>query len=118
MPLTAPSWAGLASVADKDLPSVTKVFGALAVITLGAAAVLLLLVVRPRLGGNDKASFPSWARLDEDEIRACIDGDTRAPRIRVQSVLAVWKFTCLRRAVGLSLAALALLALAAFGLAL
>ncbi|WP_326658749.1 Pycsar system effector family protein [Streptomyces canus] len=110
--------AGLASVADKDLPPVTKAFGALAVFALGAAAVLLLLVVRPRLRGDDKASFPHWARLDEDEIRGCMDADTRAARIRVLSTLAVRKFTHLRRAVDLSLAALALLALAAAGLAL
>jgi hypothetical protein len=110
--------AGLASIADKNLPTATKAFGALAVLALGAAAVLLLLVVRPRLRGDDKASFPYWARLDEDEIRACMDGDTRAARIRVLSVLAVAKFTQLRRAVDLSLAALALLALAAAGLAL
>ncbi|MGW1506415.1 Pycsar system effector family protein [Streptomyces mirabilis] len=110
--------AGLASVADKDLSPVTKAFGALAVLALGAAAMLLLLVVRPRLRGDDKASFPYWARLDEDEIRACMDGDTRAARLRVLSVLAVRKFAHLRRAVDLSLAALALLALAAVGLAL
>lgn len=110
--------AGLASVADKNLPTATKAFGALAVLALGAAAVLLLLVVRPRLRGDDKASFPHWASLDEDEIRACMDGDTRAARIRVLSTLAVRKFTHLRRAVDLSLAALVLLALAAAGLAL
>lgn len=110
--------AGLASVAGNDLPPVAKVSGALAVLALGAAAVLLLLVVRPRLGGDDKASFPYWARLDEDEIRACMDGDTRAARIRVLSALAVRKFIHLRRAVDLSLAALVLLALAAVGVAL
>ncbi|WP_336246969.1 Pycsar system effector family protein [Streptomyces cupreus] len=96
----------------------TKAFGALAVLALGAAAVLLLLVVSPRLRGDDRASFPHWACLDEDEIRACMDGDTRAARIRVLSILAVRKFTQLQRAVDLSLAALALLALAAVGLAL
>jgi hypothetical protein len=80
--------------------------------------VLLLLVVRPHLRGDDRASFPYWARLDEDEIRTCMDGDTRAARIRVLSTLAVRKFTHLRRAVDLSLAALALLTLAAAGLAL
>ncbi|MFE4751225.1 Pycsar system effector family protein [Streptomyces mirabilis] len=73
---------------------------------------------RPGTGYDDKASFPYWARLDEDEIRACMDGDTRAARLRVLSVLAVRKFAHLRRAVDLSLAALALLALAAVGLAL
>ncbi|SFF97673.1 Pycsar system effector family protein [Streptomyces mirabilis] len=84
--------AGLASVPDKDLPPAAKAFGTLAVLALGAAAVLLPLVVRPRLRGDDRASFPHWARLDEDEIRACMDD--------------------------LSLAALVLLALAAAGLAL
>ncbi|MET7718582.1 Pycsar system effector family protein [Streptomyces sp. NPDC005407] len=69
--------AGLASVAD------TKAFGAAAVLALGVAAVLLLLVVRPRLRGDDLASFPDWARLDEGEIRACMDGDTRAARLQM-----------------------------------
>ena len=96
----------------------TKAFDSLAVLTLGAAAVLLLLVVRPRLRGDDKASFPYWAQSDDDAIRPCMDGDTRAARIRVLSILAVRKFTHLRRAVDLSLAVLALLALAAAGLAL
>jgi hypothetical protein len=73
------------------------VFGTAAVLALGAATVLLLLVVRPRLRGDDKASFPHWARLDEDEIRSCMNGDTRAARIRVLSILAVRKFTHLRR---------------------
>ncbi|MCX5096403.1 DUF5706 domain-containing protein [Streptomyces sp. NBC_00365] len=100
------------------MPTATKVFGALAVLALGLAAVLLLLVVRPRLRGDDKASFPHWARLDEDEIRACMDGDIRAARIRVLSALAVQKSTHLRRAVDLSLAALVLLALATVGVAL
>ncbi|THA28419.1 integral membrane plasmid transfer protein [Streptomyces sp. A1277] len=110
--------AGLASVADKDLPLPTKVFGTAAVLALGAAAVLLLLVVRPRLRADDRASFPYWAQIDEDAIRGCMQGDPRAARIRVLSGLAVRKFLHLRRAVDLSLAALALLALAAASLAL
>ncbi|MFE4369643.1 Pycsar system effector family protein [Streptomyces sp. NPDC056835] len=105
--------AGLASLADNQLPLATKIFGALAVIALGVAAVLLLLVVRPRLHGNDRASFPYWARLDEDEIRACMHGDTRAARVRVLSSIALRKFTQLRRAVDSILTALALLAIAA-----
>jgi hypothetical protein len=110
--------AGLASVGDKDLPLPTKVFGAAAVLALGVAAMLLLLVVRPRLRGDDRASFPYWAQLDEDAIRSCMQGDPRVARIRVLSVLAVRKFLHLRRAVDLSLTALALLALAAAGLTL
>jgi hypothetical protein len=75
--------------------------------------VLLLLVVRPNVSGADQASFPYWARLDEEQIRACMDGDTRPARIRVLSAIAVSKFTRLRHAVHLSLAALALLLVAA-----
>ncbi|MEV5249872.1 Pycsar system effector family protein [Streptomyces werraensis] len=111
--------AGLASVAGKDLPLPAKAFGAAAVLALGASAALLLLVVRPRLSGTDRASFPYWAGLeDDDAIRDCMQGDSRAARIRVLSVLAVRKYRLLRRAVDLSLAALALLALAAGSLVL
>ncbi|MEV8311883.1 Pycsar system effector family protein [Streptomyces flavidovirens] len=107
--------AGLASAADTQLPLVTKAFGTLAVLTLGAAAVLLLLVVRPRLGGTDRASFPYWAQLDEDEIRASMTGDTRAARIRVLSGIALRKYTRLRYAVDTILTALVLLTAAAAG---
>ncbi|MFG2351943.1 Pycsar system effector family protein [Streptomyces phaeochromogenes] len=107
--------AGLTSLANNQLPDVTRVFGAAGVLALAAAAVLLLLVVRPRLGGDDRASFLYWARLDEDGIRACMDGDTRVARIQVLSVIALRKFTHLRRAVDLILTALALLLVAAIG---
>lgn len=107
--------AGLTTLADHDLPTATNL-GAFAVAALGAAAVLLLLVVRPRIGGHDRASVPYWARLDETEIHACMDGDTRAARIRVLSTIAVAKFTRLRRAVDCTLTALALLALAAISI--
>ncbi|MEU0032093.1 Pycsar system effector family protein [Streptomyces sp. NPDC006335] len=105
--------AGLATVADSGLPSVTKAVGAAAVLALAAAAVLLLLVVRPRTRGTDRASFPYWAGLDEDAIRASMRGDTRPARIRVLSVIAMRKYGQLRLAVDLSLAALALLVVAA-----
>lgn len=57
--------AGLATLADHDLPALTKDAGVLAITPLGTAAVMLLLVVRPRLGGNDRASSPTgraWTR--------------------------------------------------------
>ncbi|MFJ6687151.1 Pycsar system effector family protein [Streptomyces werraensis] len=82
--------------------------------SLGAAAVLLLLVVRPRLGGHDRASFPYWARLDQDVITATMTGDTRPVRITVLSRIALRKYRTLRRAVDCILAALALLALGGF----
>lgn len=111
--------AGVGSTVDNHLPVLTQVAGAAAVLALGAAAVLLLLVVRPRLRGDDRASFPYWARLEDDgAVLASMTGDTRAARVRVLSVIAVGKFVLLRRAVDLTLAALFLFALAAVGLAL
>ncbi|MGW7386875.1 Pycsar system effector family protein [Streptomyces sp. NPDC054794] len=104
--------AGLTTLPRARLPLLTQACGALAVAALGAAAVLLLLVVRPRLSGKDQASFPYWARLDDDTIRACMTGDTRPARIRVLSGIAVHKYVLLRRAVDLSLMALVLLAAA------
>ncbi|MEV5644101.1 Pycsar system effector family protein [Streptomyces flaveolus] len=107
--------AGLASLAGEDLPTPTRVLGGMAVAAIGAATVLLLFVVRPRLGGQDRASFPYWARLAETQIHACMNGDTRAARIRILSRIALSKFARLRRAVDCTLAALAFLALAAAG---
>ncbi|MDO0929761.1 DUF5706 domain-containing protein [Streptomyces sp. TG1A-8] len=104
--------AGLASLADRHLPAPAYVAGALAVAALTAAAVLLLLVVRPHLGGHDRASFPYWAQLTETEISACMTGDTRAARIHALSTIAVAKFRQLRRAVDCTLTALGFLVLA------
>ncbi|MER7496402.1 Pycsar system effector family protein [Streptomyces pharetrae] len=107
--------AGLASLAGEHLPTPTRVLGGMAAAAIVLATVLLLLVVRPRLGGEDRASFPYWARLAETQIHACMHGDTRAARVRILSRIAVAKFTRLRRAVDCMLTALALLALAAAG---
>ncbi|MFF9490254.1 Pycsar system effector family protein [Streptomyces sp. NPDC014676] len=105
--------AGLATLADMNLPTPARVLKTLAATAIGCATVLLLLVVRPRLGGQDHASFPYWAQLAETEIHASMTSDTRAARIRILSGIAAAKFTKLRRAVDCTLAALALLALAA-----
>ncbi|KUN58440.1 Pycsar system effector family protein [Streptomyces griseorubiginosus] len=105
--------AGLTGAANTGLPAVTTVVGAATVLTLGAAAVLLLLVVRPRLQGTDRASFPYWASLDDDTIRTSMRADARPARIRGLSGIALRKHRQLKRAVDLSLAALALLLIAA-----
>ncbi|MEV4044266.1 Pycsar system effector family protein [Streptomyces sp. NPDC049744] len=111
---TGAALAGLASIVGRDLPTATKAVGALAVLALGAAAVLLLLVVRPTLRGDDRASFPYWARLrDDHSVRATMHNDTRAARVRVLSAIAVSKFRGLRLAIDCILVALALLVLAA-----
>ncbi|MFF4902880.1 Pycsar system effector family protein [Streptomyces sp. NPDC001068] len=111
--------AGLGSTIGDHLPVLTTAFGVAAVLALALAAVLLLLVVRPRLSGRDRASFPYWAGLPDDaEILASMTGDTRAARIRVLSAIAVRKFVLLSRAVDLILGALFLLAFAAASAAL
>ncbi|MFD5510775.1 Pycsar system effector family protein [Streptomyces sp. NPDC127051] len=76
-------------------------------LTLAAVAVLLLLVVRPNLGGRTPVpgSFPHWAQLDSDGIRASMDDDTRTARIMALSTIAVAKCARLARAVDTILAA-------------
>lgn len=112
--------AGLASLADANLPPLAQLFGGAAVAALTAAAVLLLLVVRPALGGRGRLpqeGFPRWAQLDEDELRAALREDTRLLRIKTLSTLAVRKYERLARAVDTILLALALLAAAALAAA-
>ncbi|WP_331750716.1 hypothetical protein [Streptomyces sp. NBC_00046] len=52
--------------------------------------MLLLLVVRPNLGGRTPAlgTFPQWARMDADAIRASMSADTRPTRIEALSISA------------------------------
>jgi hypothetical protein len=77
---------------------------------LVAAAGLLLRSVRPNVSGRH--GFPLWATLTAEEISAAVSSDLAAD-IAGLSRLAVTKFTCLRRAVGLIRAGGALLILAA-----
>lgn len=107
--------AGLATLAGKKLPLPAQLVGGAAGLALAAAAVLLLLVVRPNLGGRTPApgSFPYWAQIDADTIRASMNHDTRAARIKTLSTIAVAKYVRLARAVDTILTALALLLVAA-----
>ncbi|WP_411078343.1 Pycsar system effector family protein [Streptomyces sp. cmx-10-25] len=108
--------AGLASLADKPLPLSARIAGGTAALVLGVAAVLLLLAVRPNLGGRRRIvreGFPRWAELEEPELLAALAQDTRAIKARALSLLAVRKFRSLIRAVDTILAGLTLLLLAA-----
>ncbi|CAM5412752.1 hypothetical protein SHIRM173S_10605 [Streptomyces hirsutus] len=64
----------------------------------------------PNLSGRH--GFPLWATLTAEEINAAVGGDLAAD-IPDLARLAVAKFTCLRRAVDLTLTGGALLLLAA-----
>ncbi|MFF7040130.1 Pycsar system effector family protein [Streptomyces massasporeus] len=96
----------------RDLPLNISAYvaGGLGLAVLLAAAALLLRSVRPNLRGRH--GFPLWATLTAEEITAAVDRDLAAD-IAGLSRLAVAKFTCLRRAVDLTLTGGALLVLAA-----
>ncbi|CAM5663414.1 Integral membrane plasmid transfer protein OS=Streptomyces tendae OX=1932 GN=GUR47_38320 PE=4 SV=1 [Streptomyces tendae] len=103
--------AGTFTVA-RDVPLTVPaiVAGGAGLALLVGAAGLLLRSVRPNLGGRH--GFPLWATLTADEIGAAVARDLAAD-IAGLSRLAVAKFTCLRRAVDLTLTGGALLILAA-----
>ncbi|MFC9061594.1 Pycsar system effector family protein [Streptomyces sp. NPDC057074] len=96
----------------RDLPLTVPalIAGGLGLALLVGAAGLLLRSVRPNLGGRH--GFPLWATLTADEIGAAVAGDLAAD-IAGLSRIAVAKFTCLRRAVDLTMTGGALLILAA-----
>ncbi|MFF9027469.1 Pycsar system effector family protein [Streptomyces iakyrus] len=85
------------------------VAGGLGMVLLVAAAGLLLRSTRPNLRGRH--GFPLWATLTAEEITAAVATDLVAD-IAGLSRLAVTKFTCLRRAVDLTMTGGALLILA------
>ncbi|MEZ7004616.1 Pycsar system effector family protein [Streptomyces sp. AD55] len=86
------------------------VAGGLGLALLVGAAGLLLRSVRPNLGGRH--GCPLWATLTAEEIGAAVTSDLAAD-IAGLSRLAVAKFTCLRRAVDLTMTGGVLLILAA-----
>ncbi|MFJ5897443.1 Pycsar system effector family protein [Streptomyces sp. NPDC093064] len=95
----------------RDLPLNLPAYiaGGLGLALLVAAAGLLLWSVRPNLRGRH--GFPLWATLTAGEITEAVAGDLAAD-IAGLSRLAIAKFTCLRRAVDLTMAGGALLILA------
>ncbi|MEU1934611.1 Pycsar system effector family protein [Streptomyces coeruleorubidus] len=96
----------------RDLPLTLPAYiaGGLGMALLVVAAGLLLRSTRPNLRGRH--GFPLWATLTAEEITAAMARDLAAD-IAGLSRLAVAKFTCLRRAVDLTLTGGALLILAA-----
>lgn len=104
-------FAGAWTVA-RDLPLnlPAYVVGEIGLAFLIVAAGLLLRSVRPNLGGGH--GFPLWATLTPQQIVAAAEARDLAADIGGLSRLAVAKFTCLRRAVDLTLAGGVLLILA------
>ncbi|MFH9858641.1 Pycsar system effector family protein [Streptomyces sp. NPDC017202] len=107
--------AGTVSLA-REIPMnpAAGVAGGAGVAVLVAAAGLLLRSTRPNLGNRrERFGFPLWATLTAEEITATVSGTDLAADIAGLSRIAVAKFTCLRRAVDLTMAGAALLVLAA-----
>ncbi|MGW1363248.1 Pycsar system effector family protein [Streptomyces chartreusis] len=96
----------------RDLPLAVpaSVVGGMGMALLVAAAGLLLRSVRPNLSGRH--GFPLWATLTAEEITTTVTSGDLAADVAGLSRLAVAKFTCLRRAVDLTLTGGALLVLA------
>lgn len=96
----------------RDVPLTVPaiVVGGVGLALLVVAAGLLLRSVRPNVGGRH--GFPLWATLTAEEIGAAVTTDLAAA-VAGLSRLAVAKFTCLRRAVDLTMTGGALLIVAA-----
>ncbi|MCX4414562.1 DUF5706 domain-containing protein [[Kitasatospora] papulosa] len=105
--LLAGAWT-VAKDAPLNLPAI--LVGGLGMGLLVAAAGLLLRSVRPNLNGRH--GFVLWATLTAEEIPTTLSGDLSVA-VAGLSRLAVTKFSGLRRAVALTCAGGALLALAA-----
>ncbi|MFI0724249.1 Pycsar system effector family protein [Streptomyces sp. NPDC021224] len=91
------------------IPATAMGVAATGVAAFLAATVLLLLAVRPHLGG---AGWPTWPTLSPDELHAAVLHGQYLAEVQVLASIAVAKFRRLRQAVHLVLAGAALLALA------
>lgn len=101
--------AGIITASGRAEPISTAIAGLL----LAAALVASVLVIRPRLGGGDRASFPYWATLRPDQLRDALADDRRDACLIALSRLAVRKMALLQRATDLTIAAVIALAAAA-----
>ncbi|MEU9120214.1 Pycsar system effector family protein [Streptomyces sp. NPDC048506] len=91
------------------LSTSAAVAGALGAAALLAATVLLLLAVRPDLGGT---GWTSWSRLTDDELGERLASGYQVEHLRFMAALATRKFRLIRAAVDSLIAGLGLLAVA------
>ncbi|MCX5529839.1 DUF5706 domain-containing protein [Streptomyces sp. NBC_00006] len=99
----------VSTVKDLHLPAPAVAVGAVGGAALLASTVLLLLAVRPDLGGP---GWPSWSRLTREELNDCLARGYRVEHLRYMAALARRKFLLLRVAVDCLLGGLGLLAAA------
>lgn len=84
--------------------------GLLGAACLAVATVLLLLAVRPNLGGS---GWPTWHRLTGDQLLERLAAGYQMDQVRFLATLATRKFRLIRVAIDCVLAGLGLLALSA-----
>ena len=108
--LSGAALVALASSASSLHPTVpAAVAASLAAAALLASTVILLVAVRPYLGGN---GWTSWSGLSTDQLRDLLTVGYQVEHLRFMAVLAKRKFRLIRAAVDCMLAGLALLTLA------
>lgn len=86
------------------------VTGALGTAALLATTVILLLAVRPHVGGND---WTSWTALSDDQLSERLASGYQVDQVRFMAELATRKFRLIRAAVDCLFAGIGLLTLAA-----
>lgn len=96
--------------AGGTLPTAAVAVGAMSAAAMLAATVVLLLAVRPHLGGR---GWPSWPDLTPQELRTHLLEGQHLDEVRVLAASARTKYRRIRLAVDLVLLGLAFLAAAA-----
>lgn len=99
----------LSAAADATFPAAVMVVGSMAAVALLCATVILLLAVRPRLGG---AGWPTWHQLPLTALAEEVSQGQRVAEVQVLARTARTKFRRIRIAVDCALAGIALLTLA------
>lgn len=109
--LSGAALVALASNAPDLHPTVpAAVVASLAAAALLASTLILLLAIRPHLGGN---GWTTWSRLSTDQLRELLTSGYQVEHLRFMSTLARRKFRLIRIAVDCMLAGLGLLAVMA-----
>ncbi|MFD9819082.1 Pycsar system effector family protein [Streptomyces violascens] len=103
----------LVAMPGRQISTAAAVLVDLGAVGLVAAMLLVLLVIRPRLGGDVRGSYLHWATCTTPEqIAADLAVDRRAERIIALSQIAKTKYRALHTAIITTSAAIVVLALA------
>ncbi len=99
---------------NADLGRYARLPGALGLAALAASILILLISIRPALGGRAGEGWELWSSLDRDALLIHMGADRKPERVVFLSRIVHRKFRQLRLAVDLLILGLLLLAVAAF----